>query len=191
MNDYILTADRESQERRGKIRTFTGRYVNPLDLKIDDIAIEDIAHHLAGINRYTGATPIPFNVAQHSVLVAQLLAHEGPRLQLAALLHDASEAYLNDIASPVKHDPRMAFYREAEAAAMTVIFTRFDLLDLLPAISKGGWIKAADDATFHREIDSFFGGSGKIVPWVASTAELCFLNLYWKLAWFDMETFNV
>jgi 5'-deoxynucleotidase YfbR-like HD superfamily hydrolase len=181
VTDYILTALRDDQDRRGKIRTYTGRYVNPLALTVEDIHIDDVAHHLAGVNRYTGATSIPFNVAHHSVLVTYLLADESPRLQLAALLHDASEAYLNDIASPVKHDPRMAFYREAEAAAMATIFTRFGLLDLLPEISKGGRVKAADDATFHREAKSFFGGSDEITPWSASTAELMFLDLYWKL----------
>lgn len=181
MNDYILDTSRVDQERRGKIRTFTGRYVNPLALTSEDVCIEDIAHHLSGINRFTGATPIPYNVAQHSVLVARYFDYSSPRLQLAALLHDASEAYLNDIASPVKHDPRMDFYREVEAIAMEVIFTKFGIAGLLSETSKGGRIKAVDDAVFRREANSFFGGTCDIVPWTAGTAEISFLDLFWKL----------
>ncbi len=122
------------------------------------------------------------NVAQHSLLVADEFAHwPDRRLRLAALLHDASEAYLNDMASPVKHDPRMAVYREFETEAMRVIFAFFNISDLLHETERGGTIKAADDAVFRAEARSFFGGSGEITPWSASTSELCFLDLFQKL----------
>lgn len=65
----------------------------------EDIHVEHIAHHLAQINRYTGAARRPYNVAQHSCLVSQLLP---PRLRLAGLLHDAHEAYTGDWSSPLK-----------------------------------------------------------------------------------------
>lgn len=66
--------------------------------------IEEIAHALAQINRFTGHTKRPYSVAEHSLLVWSIAANEGasPMAQLAALLHDAHEAFTGDVASPVK-----------------------------------------------------------------------------------------
>lgn len=61
--------------------------------------IETIAHALSNINRWTGHTSRPFSVAQHSLLVSHLVP---PEFALGALLHDATEAYLGDIAAPLK-----------------------------------------------------------------------------------------
>ena len=183
--EYIVSVPREEQDRSGKIRLCpSGRYVNPLDFHGEDVDILDIAHHLAGINRYTGGTPVPYNVAQHSVIVAQYFQH--PRMRLAALLHDASEFVLNDMASPVKHDPRMAFYREAEERVQTLIFYRFGVDDLFPAIKPGGAIKAIDDLVFHRETASFWGktpvaAKDRITPIPALLAERCFLGEFRKI----------
>lgn len=67
--------------------------------------LEDIAHHLAQINRFTGAASRPYSVAEHSMLVERIGAERGasPILRLALLMHDAHEAYTNDLASPSKH----------------------------------------------------------------------------------------
>lgn len=84
------------------VPTFTGRRVpleNPQPLDID---LLDIAHHLATINRFTGACKEPYSVAQHSIFVSQLLQPISPRLGLLGLMHDAHEAYLNDMPRPVK-----------------------------------------------------------------------------------------
>ena len=68
------------------------------------VCIEDVAHHLALINRFTGATGRPYSVAEHSLLVAEILERAGarPMCLRAALLHDAHEAYVGDISTPVK-----------------------------------------------------------------------------------------
>lgn len=69
------------------------------------VCIEDIAHHLALINRFTGATVRPYSVAEHSLLVAEILERANvtnPMALRAALLHDAHEAITGDIASPLK-----------------------------------------------------------------------------------------
>ena len=67
-------------------------------------SIELIAASLAKLNRYSGHTREPWSVAQHSVLVADVLALNGdsPRVQLWGLLHDAHEAVLGDITTPVR-----------------------------------------------------------------------------------------
>lgn len=68
------------------------------------VTIEDIAHHLAIINRFTGATSRPYSVAEHSLLCSEITERVGasPIVQLAALMHDAHEAYTNDLSSPAK-----------------------------------------------------------------------------------------
>lgn len=64
----------------------------------------DVAHALAQINRFTGHARRPYSVAEHSLLCADLAAEAGlqPVVQLAALLHDAHEAYTGDTSTPAK-----------------------------------------------------------------------------------------
>lgn len=162
--DYITALPKSEQDRKGKIRTFTGKYVNPLDLKPEDICIEDIAHHLSLINRYCGAYPFPLSVAQHSIAVSWFMTGYATRgAGLAGLLHDASEAYLNDMASPVKHHVSMTSYREAEDRAERIIFAKFGLDHTLLAMTK-----EADDWAFIAEVNSWCGdhpGSITERPW--------------------------
>lgn len=75
------------------------------------VHIEDIAHHLAHINRFTGATSRGYTVAEHSLLCASMAESCGytAAWQLACLLHDAHEAYLNDMATPTKQAMRMIY----------------------------------------------------------------------------------
>jgi uncharacterized protein len=66
------------------------------------IRLGDIAHALARIPRFNGHTTAQWSVADHSLLVLELLPAGLPAdIMLAALLHDAHEAYLGDITSPV------------------------------------------------------------------------------------------
>jgi uncharacterized protein len=173
VDEYILSIPRDQQDGRRKIRTFTGRYVDPLELRAEDICITDIAHHLSIINRYTGASPEPYSVAQHSVLGTEYYC--APEDKLAFLLHDASEAYFNDIASPVKHDPRMEWYRELEHNAGKLIFSVFGLdPNLLEAT------KLVDDAMFRREVESWWGTplGHRIRCWPAREAEKVFMTTF-------------
>lgn len=68
------------------------------------VFIEDIAHHLTHINRFTGATTRSYTVAEHSLLCESMADAQGltPKWRMAALLHDAHEAYLGDVATPIK-----------------------------------------------------------------------------------------
>jgi len=169
------------------IPTFTGRLVNPLDLKPEDVDIVDIAHHLARIGRYTGATrgDFAYSVAQHSVSVSLLC----PENRLWGLLHDASEAYLNDIARPLKYAPSFAAYKEFEALAMAAIATRFGLQ--MPEPKEVKWADNKVLATEYRDLMS--DGSEfhtsfletlpepmnrTIVPWEPNKAEEAFLYQY-------------
>lgn len=66
--------------------------------------LREIAHSLAQINRFTGHCKRPYSVAEHSLLVATLARDQGarPLVVLAALLHDAHECIVGDVASPIK-----------------------------------------------------------------------------------------
>lgn len=165
--DYITTASRTDQEKVGKVKLYPSlTYIDPWDVKPEQVRIEDIAHGLAILNRYTGGSPFPSNVAMHSVRMARRASPSLTQLRsmtfveqlaawklaLAHLLHDGSEALgLNDLASPVKKKPGMEEYVKAHGRSMLAIFTRFELpFELLAAT------KMEDDYDFHREVKSFY-----------------------------------
>src|SRR6266496_3875421 len=96
----------------GEIILASGKWFNVFNPKPEDVDIRDIAHALSNQCRFTGHTKEFYSVAQHSVLVSTFCAPEDAAW---GLLHDASEAYLSDIASPVKKHPDFGpFYLEAE-----------------------------------------------------------------------------
>jgi|TARA_Y100000310_G_scaffold20001_1_gene19499 hypothetical protein len=104
------------------IETYTGLKIDPFNPDPSRICIEDIAHALSMICRFTGHCKYFYSVAQHSVLVAKRCPDE---MKLTGLLHDASEAYINDISSPVK--PGLMNYREIEEELWRAIAGKFGL----------------------------------------------------------------
>lgn len=81
------------------IRTFSGKQFWPLDPRPEDVDIHDIAHALAYKCRYGGHANRHYSVAEHSVRMARVASEAN---KFAALMHDAGEAYLPDVARPVK-----------------------------------------------------------------------------------------
>lgn len=108
-----------------------GRQVDLRNPKTTDIHIDDIAGALSKLCRFSGHVREFYSVAQHCVLVARALPKD---LQLMGLLHDASEAYLNDITRALKHSPEMAAYRYLEEKWENVIFLRYGLGEFDPRI---------------------------------------------------------
>lgn len=94
------------------IYTYTGKKFYPLDSRPEDICIDDIAQGLSLTCRWTGQCNRFYSVATHSIRVAYIakfLAERdgirGEELEKVfshALVHDAHEAYLADLASPLK-----------------------------------------------------------------------------------------
>jgi len=112
----------------------------------DGICIEDIAGALSKMCRFTGHCRRFYSVAEHSVWVSDLLPKE---LQLAGLLHDASEAYLADIASPVKQ--LLPDYKIIEERVMRKIAKKFNLpegFDKLPEIKSADWAQLKTEAEY-------------------------------------------
>lgn len=89
-------------------RMLSGRRLDLLDPSPLDVEIEDVAHGLARVARWNGQTvgPHAYSVAQHSLLVEDLVGRMAPKTErrwlLAALLHDAPEYVIGDIISPFK-----------------------------------------------------------------------------------------
>ena len=111
------------------IQTVGGRRVRPLDPTPGDIELEDVAHALSNLCRFGGHSRVFFSVAQHSCLVADAVAESGGSADdtLWALLHDAAEAYLGDLANPLKHSTYGEGYRVAENRLQAAVCARFGL----------------------------------------------------------------
>ena len=90
----------------------------------DDIHIEDIAYSLAHVCRFTGHVRRFYSVAEHCMNMTLNLPKE---LQLAGLLHDASEAYLNDINSPLKSTDELQGYKKIENKIQIAIFNKYGI----------------------------------------------------------------
>lgn len=103
------------------IETYTGHPFDPLNPDPLRVCIMDIAHSLSNQCRFSGHTNVFYSVAQHSVHVSEEVESMGACLefQLLALFHDASEAYLQDMPTPIKR--QMPTYREAEKKVQAVI----------------------------------------------------------------------
>lgn len=81
------------------IQTLSGKKFSYQFATADDIDIEDIANALSNICRFAGHLPEFYSVAQHSVLTSLLVPAE---FAFEALMHDAAEAYCQDIPAPLK-----------------------------------------------------------------------------------------
>ena len=109
------------------IETYTGRFVDPFDLRPEDVDIRDIAYVLSGEWRFGGHCHPRYSDAQHCLNVAELLDlwYMPKDIRLQGLLHDASEAYLRDIPSPVKQGEQLSGYRELEKKILGIIANAF------------------------------------------------------------------
>ncbi|HEX7947913.1 MAG TPA: HD family hydrolase [Phenylobacterium sp.] len=141
----------------------SGRRLDLLDPSPMDIEIEDIAHGLARVARWNGQTvgEHAFSVAQHSVVVEEIVAHIRPdiepRWRLAALLHDASEYVIGDMISPFK--AALGYdYKLFEERLENAIHTRFGLPAKTPVLIKK-LIKQADRACAFFEATQLAGFS--------------------------------
>ena len=108
-----------------EIMTYTKKMFDPLQPNAELIDIEDIAHALSMLCRANGHFKSFYSVALHSINCMKEAKARGysERIQLACLLHDASEAYLSDVTRPVKAElPR---YKEIEAPLQETIWKKW------------------------------------------------------------------
>jgi uncharacterized protein len=134
------------------LQTVSGRWVNPFDPDRDQLDAGDIARALANQCRFGGHSRVFYSVAQHSVIVSQLVEQRGGDTEdaFAALMHDATEAYLGDMPHPIKHrSPLGAAFKAAEVTLEQAIRDRFRIKPDVPEV------KRADRALLATERRAF------------------------------------
>lgn len=107
--------------------TASGHLFDILAFDPSAIDLHDIAHGLSHICRFGGHVRSYYSVAQHSVLVSELCDTADAQI---GLLHDAPEAYLGDVISPLKRQPGMEAYRDIEEKMAATVAIRFGLPSL-------------------------------------------------------------
>jgi len=120
------------KERGPFVHTWTGRRFYLTDPKPEEVFIEDIAHALSLQCRFNGHIDEHYSVAEHSVMVSNIVEQEtnDAQLALAGLLHDAAEAYLGDVVSPLKK--LLPTYKDFEKSVESCIASRFSLIYPFP-----------------------------------------------------------
>ncbi len=179
----------------------SGRKLDLLDPSPFDIEIDDIAHGLARVARWNGQTTgeHPFSVAQHSLVVLDILAVLSPgqktSAKLMALLHDAPEYVIGDMISPFKSALGLD-YRAFEDRLASAIHMRFALPPQMPASLKtlikkadlmSAWLEAVQLAGFDVvEANRFFrkppdAALVTLKPLPAAEAQAAFLAAFQSL----------
>lgn len=160
--------------------TFSGDKFDPLQIKPENVRTEDIAHALSLLCRGGGHLKYFYSVGQHSLNCAREAQARGlsKRIQLACLLHDASEAYIADIIRPVKI--HLQNYLEIEAMIMNCIWEKYGLQDLTKE-EISNW-KQIDDDILAFELKNLMNGWQKTaIPQLSSTPDISEKN------WMDVQ----
>ena len=166
---------------KNTMTTFTGRHFDPMQIRTEDICIEDIAHALSLMCRGGGHLKYFYSVAQHSLncsAEAKARGWSGTH-HLACLLHDASEAYISDIIRPVKAN--LTGYLEIESRIMEKILEKFNLSDLTEE-ERRMW-KQIDDEMLYYELKNLMSGEEDL-----AAPELCALPDISERNWQSVET---
>jgi hypothetical protein len=129
--------------------------MDPFEMKPEQVHILDIAHALSLATRANGHIRHFYSVAQHCVNCTLEARSRGlsTRVQLACLLHDASECYLADVPRPVKH--RLTGYAEAEEKVTAVIEQALGIAGLSEAEQRS--VREIDDAMLYYEFMALTG----------------------------------
>ena len=173
--------------RKAWIQTYSGGQFHILDPQQDEILITDVGHALAMLCRFTGHVRRFYSIAEHSVLGSRLVP---PGDALWFLLHDASEAFINDINRPLKHFTGVGpAYIPIEAVVMKAICKKFRLPEEEPAsikkIDNAMLMAEKEQLLAPMEWDSKYGeikpANIKVKCWAPEVAEVEFLHRFYEL----------
>lgn len=133
------------------ISTYSSGRLHLTGLDWNEVALSDISHALPMLCRYTGQCRRFYSIAEHSLLVAQMVPD---RLKIHALLHDAHEAYIGDISRPVKVVIGEAIQKLEDALAAEVL-KAFGLPTLREEDAR--LVRLADNTALLIEAKALFG----------------------------------
>ena len=105
----------------------SGRSFDFMNIKSNEICIEDIAHGLSNLCRFSGQTPKFYSVAEHCVLASNKVPY---KFKFDVLMHDAAEAFVGDMVTPLK--ARLPGYRAIENEIQFLISNQFGVSFPLP-----------------------------------------------------------
>ena len=168
------------------IQMVSGAYFDFSNPEAYEVDIEDIAWALALQCRFTGHCAQFYSVAQHSVAVSRLVPEE---YALQGLLHDAAEAFIGDMASPLKQ--YLPQYKELEGLIEDAIRPKLGLpLKLHPSVKEADLVMLA---TERRDLMPMPGKAGweilegidplptRILLWEWQSAYSMFIQRYKEL----------
>lgn len=106
-------------------RMSSGKYIDLANFTSEDVEIADIEVSLNQIVRFTGhySDVPPLTVAEHSLLclqLAQMLEPDDKELHRWVFMHDFAEAYIGDVATPVKRAMGSHWYNFATPIEQSV-----------------------------------------------------------------------
>jgi len=168
-----------NSNRRGRfIVTYTGIRFWPLDPRPEEILIEDIAHSLSMQCRFNGHIESFYSVADHCVRVSAECADEN---KLCGLLHDASEAYLCDIPTPLKKE--LPDYMKYERQLQSMIYETFGIKEETEDVKKADKVLLVTemrDLRLNAELSSFpYKPLPTVIkPWPQDFAKQVFLDCF-------------
>lgn len=167
------------------MQTNSGGRFYPLDPRPEDMHPEDIAHALSLLCRYGGHVDRFYSVAEHCVLMSRAVP---PEHALAALLHDATEAYVVDVPRPLKR--YLPEYRAIEDRVWRAIAARFGIPEAMPETVKDAdtRILLTERAALMRHAERWFQDDGyvplpvEVSGWLPDVAEKFYLRRLAELA---------
>jgi len=168
---------RKNDKRRTIMQTYTGRVIDTKNVRVEDIDLMDIAHSLSQICRYGGHCQRFYSVAEHSILVSKLVPEEHAKW---GLMHDASEAYLNDLVHGFK--TQLNDYYALEKQLMKLIAERFNLPWPMNELVKQVDVRLVADEMYNLFYESLLVSGPyykvKIHGWRDTKAEREFLKRF-------------
>jgi uncharacterized protein len=167
------------EHRATTMATATHRWFDVLNPSPDMVSLTDIAMGLERIRRWSGQTVgYAPTVLAHSLHVHEVACSmsAGWQVRACALLHDAHEAYVGDVTSPVKAAMRQvwASYHDhpssgsvlgglpdpwtlIEAKAQAAVLDHFHLTDAFYDPATADVVRRADLAVLGYEADMLYG----------------------------------
>ena len=171
-------------ERKGEwFQLQSGKAFWPFDPRPEDFQINDIAHSLSLVCRFGGHCKQFYSVAQHSVIVSQIVPDEH---RLEGLMHDACEAYLGDMVKPLKigmHD-----FEKLEDSLYEIIAEKYGFpkhktdpvryADGVLLATEARDLMTPSDVIWGKWINQFKPLERKIYPCSPINAEVGFINFF-------------
>lgn len=161
----------------------SGLYFDLLDPESSVFTIEDIAHALSNICRFTGHCSSFLSVAQHCVHVSHQVPDEDA---LAGLLHDAAEAFVGDVAKPLKM--LLPEYSVIEARIEAAVLARFGIAAIPESVKDADLrMLATEQLQLMRNRDNWVHTEGRqpyplVLPrWTPAEAKRMFLYRFGDL----------